>query len=81
MSNYHSDSIKVNFVSATLSPKVEALGSKLMKDYSKVGFGEEANTLNEEDYVGSIPKQVKQYFMEMPTQYRLVYLLMFLYAN
>ena len=37
---FHSDSIKINFVSATLSPKIEQLGSKLMKDYVKVGFKE-----------------------------------------
>ena len=35
---FHSDSIKINFASATLSPKIEQLGSKLMKDYVKVGF-------------------------------------------
>ena len=35
---FHSDTIKINFVSATLSPKIEQLGSKLMKEYVKVGF-------------------------------------------
>jgi superfamily II DNA/RNA helicase len=30
---FHSDSLRVNFVSATLSQKVELLGAKLMKDY------------------------------------------------
>ena len=39
--NYHSDQIKVNFVSATLSEKVETLGSKLMKEHVKVGFSQE----------------------------------------
>lgn len=29
----------------------------------------------------SIPRQVKQYWMEVPVQYRLIYLLMFLYAH
>ena len=30
---FHSASIKINFVSATISPKVAALGSKLMQEY------------------------------------------------
>jgi hypothetical protein len=29
----------------------------------------------------SIPSQVQQFYMEVPTQYRLVYLLMFLYSH
>ena len=55
---FHSESIKINFVSATLSPKIEQLGSKLMKDYVKVGFKEEAENSKEEkeqSYIGSIP--------------------------
>ena len=35
---FYSDSIKVNFISATLSSKVQALGAKLMKSYESVGF-------------------------------------------
>ena len=35
---YWSDSIKVNFVSATMNHQVEALGNKLMQSYVKVGF-------------------------------------------
>ena len=35
---YYSDKIKVNFISATLSSKVQALGAKLMKDFKQVGF-------------------------------------------
>jgi len=31
--------------------------------------------------VASIPKQVQQYYSEIPTQYRLIYLLGFLYAH
>jgi len=58
---FHSDSIKCNFVSATMNPKVETLGKRLMKDYIKVGFEnnevEEFDSKNEiEDMVGSIPK-------------------------
>jgi len=35
---FHSDFLRVNFVSATLSRKVELLGAKLMKEYETVGF-------------------------------------------
>ncbi len=37
---FHSNQLKINFVSATMDPKVETLGKRLMKDYAKVGFGE-----------------------------------------
>jgi len=30
---FHSDQLKINFISATLSSKVQALGAKLMKTY------------------------------------------------
>ena len=36
--NFWSDQIRINFVSATINSKVEALGSKLMENYEKVGF-------------------------------------------
>ena len=36
--NYQSDSIKVNFVSATLNQKIEELGKKMMEKYATVGF-------------------------------------------
>ena len=35
---FHSDVLRINFVSATLSQKVELLGAKLMKEYKTVGF-------------------------------------------
>lgn len=35
---FHSDFLRVNFVSATLSKRVELLGAKMMKDYKTVGF-------------------------------------------
>lgn len=35
---FHSDVLRVNFVSATLSKRVELLGAKMMKDYKTVGF-------------------------------------------
>ena len=35
---FYSDSIKMNFISATLSPKVQLLGAKLMKTFVSVGF-------------------------------------------
>ena len=37
--------------------------------------------LDKEDILASMPKQVKQYWMQTPTQYRLLYLLAFLYAH
>jgi len=86
---FHSDSVKINFVSATMSHEVEALGARLMKDYIKVGFNqptadgetEATETTEIEDMVSSIPKQVQQFYAEVPTQYRLVYLLAFLYTH
>ena len=79
---FHSDSIKINFVSATLSPKIEQLGAKLMKEYAKVGFNTETEDEGkQENIVGSIPVQVKQFWMEIPSQYRLIYLLIFLYCH
>ena len=35
---FHSELIKINFISATLSSKVQALGAKLMQSYKQVGF-------------------------------------------
>lgn len=65
-----------------MNPKVETLGSRLMSDYVKVGFNLGDNPMTiEEDVIGSIPKQVVQYYCEVPTQYRLLYLLAFLYAH
>jgi len=66
-------------VSATLSGKVEALGNRLMEEYVKVGFDVdqgEGFTLKD-----SIPGHIKQRYVEVPTQYRLLYLLAFLFAN
>ena len=40
---FHSEKIRCNFVSATLSRKVELLGAKMMKDYKTVGFDLEEN--------------------------------------
>ena len=34
-----------------------------------------------ENIIDSIPRQVKQFYMQVPTQYRLLYLLAFLYAH
>ena len=56
-----------------------------MSDYVKVGFNEHegfaSKDTEEEDMIASIPKQVHQYFSIVPTQYRLIYLLAFLYAH
>lgn len=70
----------MQFISATLSRKVENLGAKLMKDYQTVGFQQDSQT-EVDDVTVSIPKQVLQYYMETPTQYRMLYLLMFLFSN
>jgi ATP-dependent RNA helicase DDX31/DBP7 len=79
---FHSSSIKINFVSATISPKVASLGAKLMKEYDQVGFGQtEPDEDEDATIMSSIPKQVQQFWMEVPAQYRLLYLLMFLYAH
>ena len=74
--------LRVNFVSATMSKRVEALGKKLMSSYETVGFSnnKEENEAGEdldddEKLAESIPKQVLQFYMQVPTQYRLVYLL------
>ena len=51
---FHSETIRMQLVSATLNPKVESLGNSLMKDYHKVGF-----TLESADqYQASLPAQV-----------------------
>ena len=97
---YHSDQISINFISATLSSKVQALGAKLMSSFKSVGFSSESSLnspgkndklddldaeereKNEvENILESMPKQVKQYWMQVPCQYRLLYLLAFLYAH
>jgi hypothetical protein len=53
---FHSDVLRVNFVSATLSKKVELLGAKMMKDYKTVGFDLDENV--DQDMAISIPSQV-----------------------
>ena len=55
-----------------------------MKDYVKVGFkedNEEGKEDKEQSFIGSIPNQVKQYWVEVPAQYRLLYLLTILYCH
>jgi hypothetical protein len=62
-----------------------------MKTYESVGFVErsgDAKAVGREDQDGadvniidSIPRQVQQFWMQIPTQYRLLYLLAFLYAH
>lgn len=79
--NYHSDSLHINFISATLSPNVQRLGEKLMAEFSQVGFDLKSKDSKQDTMIGSIPKQVEQYWVEIPTQYRLMYLLMFLFAH
>jgi hypothetical protein len=38
---FWSNKLKINFVSATMNPRVETLGKKLMENYVKVGFEQE----------------------------------------
>lgn len=72
-----------------MSKRVEALGRKLMASYETVGFTNEDKAMaaveakpdDDEKLAESIPKQVLQFYMQIPTQYRLVYLLQFLYAH
>jgi superfamily II DNA/RNA helicase len=56
--NYWSDQIKVNFVSATLSKRVETLGAKLMEKYVTVGF-DQAGDNQEDNPLATIPKQIQ----------------------
>ena len=57
-----SNELRVNFVSATMNPQVESLGSRLMQDYVKVGFSNKENEAKAspegeiEDMVASIPR-------------------------
>ena len=48
----------------------------MMKDYLTVGFQHQ-----QEDASMSIPTQVQQFYLHVPIQYRLIYLLMFLYTH
>jgi superfamily II DNA/RNA helicase len=77
---YHSESLRINFVSATLSRRVELLGAKMMKDYKTVGFDAQTES-PDQDMAISIPNQVQQFYMQVPIQYRLLYLMMFLYSH
>ena len=43
---FHSESIKINFISATLSQKVQALGGKLMESFTSVGFSSNTAALS-----------------------------------
>ena len=38
--------MKINFVSATMNPKIETLGKKLMENYIKVGFEDDYQKIN-----------------------------------
>ena len=59
---YHSN-MRVHFISATMTEQVEGFGSKLMTEYDRIGF----NTENAQLQATSMPKQVVQYYMEVPT--------------
>ena len=41
----------------------------------------EASDEDEENVIDSIPRQVKQFWMQVPTQYRMLYLLAYLYSH
>lgn len=64
--------------------KKAAIKEKVMEDDEKTEATEVMQSeedLDKEDILASMPKQVKQYWMQTPTQYRLLYLLAFLYAH
>ena len=65
-------------MSATLGTRVERLGAKLMMNYETIGFElEDEDSQQENNAEISIPKQVQKFFMEVPTQYRLVSILFY----
>lgn len=43
---FWSNNVKINFVSATMNPKIETLGKKLMENYIKVGFEDDYQKIN-----------------------------------
>jgi len=51
-----------------------------MDNYKAVGFGTTDAKLPETEKL-TIPMQIKQFWFEIPAQYRLIYLLMFLYSH
>lgn len=63
--------------------KTKAIAQEEVKGETADGKEERAGEGGEvdENIIDSIPKQVKQYFVPIPTQYRLLYLLAFLYAH
>ena len=70
------------------NPKMESFNKKEEKEAEADGTKPEvedqdkANEMQEtENIIDSIPRQVKQFYMQVPTQYRLLYLLAFLYAH
>ena len=70
---------KVNF---HLNQRVEELKKFENRWHVKTNSNKEFDSKNEiSDMVGSIPKQVQQFYVEIPSQYRLIYLLSFLYAH
>lgn len=78
----------INLISATLSKKVQNLSLTLTKDYKTVGFDEtnEKDEKGEEDedsneLMLTIPKAIKQLYSVIPDQFRLLYLLAFLFIK
>ncbi len=53
-----------------------------MEKYATVGFGVDGKELSpEEALIATIPKQIQQYYAQIPTQFRLLYLLAFLFTH
>ena len=70
--------VHVSLVSATLSAQIEALSEQLMSDETRVGL-EEAPTEKALDNV--IPDSIDQRWMVVPLQFKILYLLAFLYLK
>lgn len=52
-----------------------------MENYVTVGFDQAGASNTEESLIATIPKQIEQFYAEIPTQYRLLYLLSFIFAH
>lgn len=75
------DHVKVILVSATLDQKIEALSSELMDNETRVGFDVEETADDKLSLDKIIPVTITQYYMILPLQFKLLYLIAFLVAH
>jgi ATP-dependent RNA helicase DDX31/DBP7 len=75
------DTVHVILVSATLDHKIEALSKELMDEEIRVGFDINQSADDKLDLSSIIPVTITQYYMLMPLQFKMLYLLSFLVAN